>query len=224
MVTRPAVPPYSSTTIGDVLAGGLHLREQRVDPLGVGHEERRAHHLVDALGELDVRRLEVAADDVLEVGDADDVVEVLVDDRHAGEPAAQEQRHRLAQVLEALDVDDVAARHHHLADDGVAELEDRVDHLAFAGLDHRRRLGEVDQLAQLGLGRERPLAKTAARSDGVADHDQHPRDRAQHAGDPRDRSCRDQSDALGVLAADGSRGDAHDDEGHHRHHADGRGQ
>ena len=71
---------------------------------------------------------------------------------------------RLAQVLVPLDVDHVVARHHHLAGDGVAELEDRVDHLALAGLDDRRRLGEVDQLAQLGLGRERALAEALARA------------------------------------------------------------
>ena len=124
----------------------------------------RAHHLVDALGELDVRRLEVAAHDVLEVGDADDVVEVLADHRHPGEAAAQEERHRLAQVLVALDVDDVGARHHHLARDRVAELEDVVDHLALAGLDQRRGLGEVDQLAQLGLRGERALAEALARA------------------------------------------------------------
>ena len=81
---------------------------------------------------------------------------------------------RLAQVLVALDVDDVVARHHHLAGDGVAELEDGVDHLALAGLDQRRRLGEVDQLAQLGLGRERALAEALARRDRVADQDQQP--------------------------------------------------
>ena len=41
------------------------------------------------------------------------------------------------EVLVALDEDHVGARHHHLAHDGVAELEHRVDHLALAGLDHR---------------------------------------------------------------------------------------
>ena len=39
----------------------------------------------------------------------------------------------------------------------------------------RRRLGEVDQLAQLGLGRERPLAEPLARRHRVADQDQQPR-------------------------------------------------
>ena len=46
----------------------------------------------------------------------------------------------------------------------VAELEDRVDHLALAGLDDLAGLGEVDELAQLGLGRERALAEAPARA------------------------------------------------------------
>ena len=58
----------------------------------------------------------------------------------------------------------VGARHHHLADDGVAELEDRVDHLALAVLDHAALLGQVDQLAQLDLGGERALPEALARA------------------------------------------------------------
>src|SRR4051795_10193491 len=67
---------------GDVLARGLHLRQQGINLLGLRHVERRPHHLLDALGELHLGRLEVTAYDVLEVGEADDVVEVLADDRH----------------------------------------------------------------------------------------------------------------------------------------------
>ena len=167
---------------GDVLALGLHLARAarrrawsraRTTPGRITSSTR--------CGELDLGGLEVAADQVLEVGEAEDVVEVLADHRHPREAAAEEQRHRLAQVLVALDVDDVVARHHHLADDGVAELEDGVDHPALAGLDDGRGLGQVDQLAQLGLGRERALAEAAARGDRVADQDQHPRDRAEDA-------------------------------------------
>ena len=87
-----------------------------------------------------------------------------------------------------LDVDDVVARHHHLAHGGVAELEDGVDHLALAGLDERRGLGQVDQLAQLGLGGERALAEAAARGERVAEQDQQPRQRAQHRVTQRQRA------------------------------------
>src|SRR3712207_7207340 len=58
--------------------------------------------------------------------------------------------------------DDVGARHHDLAGDGVAQLEHRVDHVALAGLDDAALLGHVDQLAQLDLGGERPVAEAAA--------------------------------------------------------------
>ena len=102
------------------------------------------------------------------------------DHRDPREAAAQEQRHRLAQGLGALDVDDVGARHHHLAHGGVAELEDRVDHLALVGLDQARGLGEVDHLAQLGLGGERALGEALAGRERVADQDQQPRQRAEH--------------------------------------------
>ena len=164
MVTMPAVPPYSSTTTAMCRRCGLHLAQQVVDRLGVGHVEDRSHHRVDVLGGLGGLAVEDALADVLEVGEADDVVEVLPDHRDAGEAAAQEQRHRLAQGLGALDVDDVGARHHHLAHRGVAELEDRVDHLALAGLDQAGGLGEVDHLAQLGLGGERALGEALARA------------------------------------------------------------
>ena len=49
------------------------------------------------------------------------------------------------------DVDDLRARHHHLLDEGVAQFEDRVDHLAFLGLDLVGPFRHVDVLAQLAL-------------------------------------------------------------------------
>ena len=97
-------------------------------------------------------------------------------------------------VLVALDEDDVGARHHHLADDGVAELEDGVDHHPLAVLDELVLLGEVDQVAQLGLGRERSLAEALAGRERVADQDQQLRQRAEHPGqrvhDPGRRAAR----------------------------------
>ena len=41
IVTSPAVPPYSSTTIARCVAGRLHLAQQLVDRLGVGHVHAR---------------------------------------------------------------------------------------------------------------------------------------------------------------------------------------
>ena len=148
----------------DVGAASLHVAHQLVGRLGVGHEEARAHHRLDALGRLGVAVVEDPLRDVLEVGDADDVVEVVADHGDAGEAAAQRERQQLPQRLVPLDEHHVGARHHHLADQGVAELEDRVDHPALGRLDHPRLLRQVDQLAQLGLGRERALAEALARA------------------------------------------------------------
>src|SRR4051794_12278689 len=61
-----------------------------------------------------------------------------------------------------------------VADQRVAELEDRVDHLPLAGLDDAARLGQVDQLAQLGLGGERALAEAASGGQRVSQQDQQP--------------------------------------------------
>ena len=50
MVTSPAVPPYSSMTTAMWISLRLHLAQQLVDRLAVGHERRRAHHRLDPLG------------------------------------------------------------------------------------------------------------------------------------------------------------------------------
>ena len=71
--------------------------------------------------------------------------------------------------------DHVGARGHHLAHQGVAQLEDGVDHAALAGLDEVGLAGPVDHLAQLGLGGERPVAVALPRGQGVADRDQRAR-------------------------------------------------
>ena len=47
-------------------------------------------------------------------------------------------------------------------------------------------LGQVDQLAQLGLGGERSFAEALAGRERVADQDQQPRQRAEH---PRERAA-----------------------------------
>ena len=180
MVTSPAVPPYSSTTIAKWVRRACMSRSSSSAGFESGTKQRRPHHGLDPLRGLGLVLVEDPLGDVLEVGDADDVVEVLADDRDPGEPAAQRQRHELAKRLVALDEDHVGTRDHHLAHEGVAELEDRVDHPALVGLDDAGLLGQVDHLAQLSLGRERALAEAAARRDGVADQDERCGQRAQH--------------------------------------------
>ena len=148
------------------------------------------------------------ADQVLEVDDADDVVLVLPDDRDAGEAAAQRQGQRLPDRLVPLDEDQVGARHHHLAHEGVAELEDGVHHLALVVLDQRLLLGQVDQRAQLRLGGERALAEALARGERVAEQDQQLRQRAQDPGQRHQDVAAAVARVFSVLAADGARRDA----------------
>ena len=75
-----------------------------------------------------------------------------------------------------LDVDHVVARHHHLADDGVAELEDGVDHPAARRTRSPRDASARSTSSRSSVSRrERALAEAPARGDRVAEQDQQPR-------------------------------------------------
>ena len=162
IVTSPAVPPYSSMTTATCTC--LACISRSSSSTGFDSGMKYAGRMTSSTFSVAVLVLVDPAGEVLEVGDAEDVVLVLTDDRDAGEAAAQRERQRLPHGLAALDPDHVGARHHDLAGEGVAELEDGVDHLPLAALDHLALLGQVDQLAQLGLGRERAVAEAAARA------------------------------------------------------------
>ena len=75
-------------------------------------------------------------------------------------------------VCVGLDGDHVGARQHHLAHDGVAELEDRVDEPALLALDGLLVGGDVGHRADLLLGDERALLQALAREDDVGDADE----------------------------------------------------
>ena len=182
MVTIPAVPPNSSTTITRCTRLSCISFSSSSTGLESGHQTGLRIMRADPLGGLGVRLVVDPLDHVLEVEHADHVVQPVADHRDAAEAGAQRQRDRLAQGLVLLDEHHVGPRHHHLAHDRVAEVEDRVDHPALAGLDHLAGLGQVDQLAQLGLGRERAVAEPLARGQRVADQDQQPGEGAQHGG------------------------------------------
>ena len=74
-MTSPAVPPYSSTTIAMWNLLGLHLAQQLGDPLGLGHEVRRAA-ASSATGVV-AAAVALGPHEVLGVDDADDVVDAL---------------------------------------------------------------------------------------------------------------------------------------------------
>jgi hypothetical protein len=93
-----------------------------------------------------------------------------------------------------------------------------VDHVALAGLHDAALLGHVDQLAQLDLGGERPVAVAAPGGDRVADEDQQRGDGPEDPPQQPDDAGRGQCDAVGVLPAEGARTDADQhvaDDGHH---------
>jgi hypothetical protein len=164
-------------------------------------EDRLAHGVLDlerpaALGPL-------PADQVLEVGHAEDVVGVLAHHRDAAEAAAQREVQRLPDGLAALDHHDVRPRDHHLADQRVPELEDRVDHVALGALDDAALLGQLHQVAQLGLGGERPVAEALAGRERVADQDEQRGQRPEHPGQRQRDPRAGQRHPLGLLAADG---------------------
>ena len=73
-------------------------------------------------------------------------------------------------------------------DEGVAQLEDAVDHRPLARLDEVALLGQVDQVAQLLLGVERALAEAATGGERVAEQDEQLGHRAEHAVE-RDREA-----------------------------------
>ena len=66
----------------------------------------------------------------------DDVVVLRAVDRQPAEPLLDRQIERLRHRRLVRDHRHVGPRHHHLADDGVAELDDALDQLALVVLDH----------------------------------------------------------------------------------------
>ena len=84
----------------EVVLVALHLAQQVVDRLALGHEVHGPHHLGDGMPAGLGGGVEPAGD-VLEVEQAAHVVAVLADDRDPREAGPQEQRHRLRSVLSA---------------------------------------------------------------------------------------------------------------------------
>ena len=196
-MTSPAVPPYSLTTTArwnfsacisrmrsdTRLVSGTKWAARRCDRTGVATLPR-AHR----------------PDQVLGVGDAHHVVDLLVDDRHAAEPDLEGPlEHRLDRLV-GLDGDHVGPGHHHLAHHRVAELDDRVDEGALLGLDHVVLEGHVGHGQQLGLGHGRAQVLALLADEQVGQADQRPRERC---GRARSATRADTSGALNRAARSG---------------------
>ena len=105
------------------------------------------------------------AGQVAQVDDADDVVDALAQHRQPRAAGLDGEVERVAHGRGAGDVDHVDARHHHLAHDGVAELDDRADEVALLGLDRLVLVGDVGHGEDLVLGhraRLRPVGPKTA--------------------------------------------------------------
>ena len=85
-----------------------------------------------------------------------------------------------------------------------------MDHLALVGLDDPALLGQVDQVAELGLGGEGAVAETLAGGERVAQQDQQLGQGAEDPGQAGHHRGGGQRDGFGVLAAQGARRDADD--------------
>jgi hypothetical protein len=96
-----------------------------------------------------------------------------------------------------------------------------VDHLAFPGLDERGLPRHVDQVAQLSLRLERPVAIAAAGSHGVGEDHQKSGHRAEHPAELDKKRRGQQCHTVSMLAAERARRDPDDDKGDHDHHPDG---
>src|SRR5262245_11520725 len=199
----------------------LHLSQHVVDGLGVGYEGRRPHHRLDPLGGFAFVVFVGAARQVLDVDDPDDIILTLTNDRDPREAAAKGERKCLAECLVPFDEDHVGPRNHDLAGDRVTELEDRVHHAAFLGLDEPTLLGQIHQLPKLGLRGERTLAEATPRRQRVAEQNEQAAQRPEHPGQWVEDHRADKGNGVGALATQSAGGDTDHHVGHEDHHHDG---
>ena len=195
----------------------LHVAQQRVQRFGVRDECSFAHHVGHRGVPSPVGRIVRALHEILEVHDADDVVDVLADHRDSRMPAAYCQRRGLTCCFIAFDPDHFGARHHHLPRRCVAQLEHRLDHSAFVVGHHAPLLSQVDDLSQLDLGGERAIAKTLARRQRIADQYEQSTHRKQQHRDHLQRKGSQQRDGVCVLSAHRARPDTDGHEANHHH-------
>ena len=184
---------------GDVDLAQAQLRQQFVHALRLRDEVRRAGDLLQrwaaAFGE--------AAQQVLRVDDAGDVVDRLVVQRDAAEALFDDQLERVVDRLALLERHDIHARRHDLARRRILHLDDAADHLAlflFDRLAVHLDLGEAEDLLRLVL-----LLVNAALDDGRERGVDRRRDGAEDGAGEADERRETHAPALGVAGDDESR-------------------
>ncbi len=165
-------------------------------PLVSGHEDRLAHVLGHEFVTGAGRK---RSDEVLEQHDADDLVVVVVEDRQPREARALHHRRRMGDGGGVLGEHHVDAGHHDLAGDGVAELEDLVDH-ALLFVEQGALLGD-EELDLLFADTRPPAVGLEAHETrhGRGRDGEEPHERREHALEPGDRAGHRNRDSLGAL-------------------------
>ncbi|OPZ59116.1 MAG: hypothetical protein BWY87_01159 [Deltaproteobacteria bacterium ADurb.Bin510] len=134
---------------GQFVALGLELAQQVGQAFALGHAVGRPHQLAGA----DVAAaLGPAAQQVLGVHHAQDVVHGLLENRNARAAFFQKEPHQLVQAGVLVDRDHVGLGHHDLAHRGVLEHQDVVDHVALFLVDEAALLDLVEQFVDFLLG------------------------------------------------------------------------
>src|SRR6478672_3696915 len=193
----------------------LHLSQQVGGLLRFRHEVGGAHDV----GQRHVHPpLMERLQHVLGEHHADDVVEILVEDRDPGVAVLEHQRLHVAQRARILARDDIGTGHHHLARDGVAELEDRVDQLLLFLLDLALARRDLSGGLELLLGDERTLLQTLAGHEDVRELEECLGEGAEQAAEERDRRRDEQRDPVGALDREGLRRDVGEHVQHQRQH------
>ena len=137
--------------------------------------------------------------EVLRVGETGDVVTVAAVHRKPAHPVGDRQIEGSRDGGVVVDDEHVGARHHHLAHDGVAELDDALDELALFVLDDIVVRGGTDDAEQLLLADEGSLLETLSWDEHVGEDDERPTHQTQRRErhQPLGRPGGEQGGALG---------------------------
>ena len=166
IVTRPSVPPNSSTTIARWMRWCRMRARSSITPIDSG---TNSGSRISAATERSRARIDVGHEHVLDVDHADHVIEALAIDGQAAVAGVGERADQVVEADARRHGHDVAARDADVAGGLLAEMKQVAKHLPLGGRqvagDRPRFLGFVDRL--LDLRREASARDRRRRSDGA---------------------------------------------------------
>src|SRR5205823_8394067 len=204
-VTSPSVSPYSSTTIAMCVFFACISRSSSDTFFDSGTNialRRRSFSFFDSRLPLRPARAVQPPHHVLRINQSDDLVHVVVfPDRHPREALLEHELEHIVQRRRDVDSDDVGPRNHDFAYDGVAELEDRMDHLFLFFFDSGLFRRNLRHRSYLGLRDERTAFHPFAWRHDVRDDNETADQRVQtrNTRQAHDDRCDTKCDLLGVL-------------------------